>query len=164
MDPISYVTTAAELIKKHRLLLLMIAAGVILLTLPAEEKTPQPEPVQAAVTEESQSLEERLSGLLSKMEGAGKTAVLLTQARGEQLLYQTDESASGSDLRTETVLVTNAGREETGLLRQKLAPVYQGAVILCQGADRPEVRLRIVEAVMSATGLTSDKITVLKMK
>lgn len=164
MDPISYVTTAAEFLKKHRLLLLMIAAGILLLTLPTQEEPLDTNPVQTTVIEEPLSLEERLSNLLSKMDGAGRTAVLLTQARGEQLLYQTDESSSGTDLRTETVLVTKADREETGLLRQRLPPVWQGAVVLCQGADRPEVRLRIVEAVMSATGLTSDKITVLKMK
>jgi hypothetical protein len=39
-----------------------------------------------------------------------------------------------------------------------------GAVIVCQGADKPVVRLAIVEAVADATGLSTDTITVLKMK
>lgn len=164
MDAIKAVTTATEFLKKHRLLLLMIAAGVILLTVPTETSQPEPAQSQIAAVSETYSVEERLAGILGKMEGAGKTAVLLTEARGEQILYQTDEAASGDDLRTETVLVTGSDRMEEGLIRQRLSPVWQGAVILCQGADRPEVRLRIVEAVISATGLTSDKITVLKMK
>ena len=164
MDAMSFVTTAAELIKKYRFLMLIIAAGIILLTLPSEEGITQPTSSQVTAGTREPSVEERLSDLLSKLEGAGKTAVLLTEAQGEQILYQTDDSTSGTDQRRETVLVTNADRTETGLVRQRLSPVYQGAVVLCQGADRPEVRLRIVEAVMSATGLTSDKITVLKMK
>lgn len=157
MDAMNLVTGAVQHLKKYRLLLLMIAAGVILLTAPAEQ---QPPPSPASVSPEEISLEDRLCELLSKMDGAGKTAVLLTEAKGEQLLYQTDESSSGTD----TVLVTGGTREQSGLLRQRLPPVWQGAVVLCQGADRPEVRLRIVEAVSRATGLTSDRITVLKMK
>ena len=160
----THVTAAAEFLKKHRLLLLAIAAGILLLTLPPQEEAPAPQSVPAAVTEEPDCLEDRLSALLSRMEGAGKTTVLLTEARGEQLIYQTDEAASGTDNRSETVLVTGSDRDQTGLLRQRLPPQWKGAVVLCQGAHRPEVKLQIVEAVMSATGLTSDRITVLKMK
>lgn len=168
MDALKYVTKAADIIKKYRFLILMIAVGVILLTIPQDEKKTATAPVQVVDNADIQTVEERLSAILSRMEGAGKATVLLTEAKGEQILYQTDESitnaGNGNDRRTETVLVNNTDKSETGLIRQRIPPVYQGAVILCQGADRAEVRLRIVEAVMSATGLTSDKITVLKMK
>ena len=94
--------------------------------------------------------------------------VLLTEAEGEQTLYQMDEdlqtNGGSESIRQDTVLLTNSEREEVGLVRQIIPPVYQGAVILCQGADSASVRLAIIQAVASATGLTSDKITVLKMK
>jgi stage III sporulation protein AG len=45
-----------------------------------------------------------------------------------------------------------------------LAPQYLGAIVVCQGADRSDVRLAIVEAVSALTGLGADKISVLKMK
>ena len=48
--------------------------------------------------------------------------------------------------------------------RQVNPPTYLGAVIVCQGADSASVRLAIVSAVCSVTGLSTDKITVLKMK
>lgn len=41
---------------------------------------------------------------------------------------------------------------------------YTGAVIFCHGADSASVRLKIVEAVSVYTGLSSNKIKVLKMK
>ena len=159
MDAMNLFTGAVDHIKKYRLLLLMIAAGVLLLTFPGE-KQPTSAPAALSETAEETALEDRLCEILSRMDGAGKTAVLLTEAKGEQLIYQTDESSSGTD----TVLVTGTTREQSGLLRQRLPPQWQGAVVLCQGADRPEVRLQIVEAVSRATGLTSDRITVLKMK
>lgn len=159
MDAINLVTGAVQHLKKYRLLFLMIAAGILLLTAPGEKQHTEA-PAALSEAPEETSLEDRLCEILSRMDGAGKTAVLLTEAKGEQLLYQTDESSSGTD----TVLVTGGTREQSGLLRQRLPPQWQGAVVLCQGADRPEVRLRIVEAVSRATGLTSDRITVLKMK
>ena len=55
-------------------------------------------------------------------------------------------------------------RKQTGLVQQVNPPTYLGAVIVCQGADSASVRLAIVEAVGSVTGLSTDKITVLKMK
>jgi stage III sporulation protein AG len=41
-------------------------------------------------------------------------------------------------------------------------PAYQGAVIVCQGADNSAVRLAVSEAVSALTGLSSDKISILK--
>ena len=78
--------------------------------------------------------------------------------------YQTDTNRSQDTLRSNTVVVTDAERKETGLIKQVISPQYRGAVILCQGADNANVRLSIMDAVKSATGLTYDRITILKMK
>ena len=94
----------------------------------------------------------------------GSVQVLLTEEAGRQTLYQTD-TQSDTDRHTEdTVLVEDASRNETGLVRQTLEPQYRGAVVLCQGADQPSVRLAIVEAVRCVTGLGADRISVLNMK
>ena len=90
--------------------------------------------------------------------------VLLTESQGPQTVYQLDEEKSGENLRKNTVLVTGEDRNETGLIRQTSPPVWQGAVIVCQGADDRKVRLAVVEAVKCVTGLGADRISVLKMK
>ena len=100
----------------------------------------------------------QLEEILSRVEGAGEVAVLLTESRGGEIFYQTE----GDDQRT--VLVTGTDRSESGLVRTTQSPVYQGAVVVCQGADSPAVRLAVVEAVSNATGLGTDRITVLKME
>ena len=151
-----------EYIKKYRHVLLILLIGVLFMIFPsAEEPEAQPQP---SASEAAPSLQDSLAETLSKVSGAGKVEVLLTQAAGEQTLYQTDEDLSSDDVRRDTVLITNSDREEVGLIKQVNPPVYRGAVVLCQGADSAAVRLSIVEAVMSVTGLTSDCITVLKMK
>lgn len=166
MDWVAWKNTMVEFAKKYRYVLLVVLLGLVLLALP-EEKEPvkQPESIQ---TEEKRNLQEDLAAILSQVAGAGKVEVLLTQATGEETIYQTDEDLSTgestSDIRSDTVLVTGTDRSETGLVRQVNPPTYQGAIVLCQGADSAQVKLSIVEAVMSVTGLRSDCITVLKMK
>ena len=166
MDWVAWKNTMVEFAKKYRYVLLVVLVGLVLLALP-EEKEPakQPESIQ---TEEKRNLQEDLAAILSQVAGAGKVEVLLTQATGEETIYQTDEDLSTgestSDIRSDTVLVTGTDRSETGLVRQVNPPTYQGAIVLCQGADSAQVKLSIVEAVMSVTGLRSDCITVLKMK
>ena len=130
----------------------------MLLPEPAE----QPEP--APVFESGPTLEERLEQLLGQIDGAGEVRVLLTEESGRETLFQTDSQASGDSRSDDTVLVESADRQETGLVRQTLEPVYRGAVVLCQGADRPSVKLAVVEAVRCVTGLGADAISVLKMK
>ena len=61
------------------------------------------------------------------------------------------------------MLASGSGGEGP-LTREVTYTVYQGAVVACQGADSAQVRLEIVRAVASLTGLGSDKITVIKLK
>lgn len=48
------------------------------------------------------------------------------------------------------------------VVTEQVYPTYQGAVIVCQGADDPAVCLSVTEAVAVLTGLGSEKITVVK--
>lgn len=125
-------------------------------------------PVINQQVEHKLSVEEQLSEILSMVQGAGKVSVMLTVAQGEQTIYQTDTDTNSSGdnygLRESTVIISDSARNEEGLIRQVDPPVYLGAVVVCQGADRPGVRLAIAEAVSKLTGLGADKISILKMK
>ena len=41
-------------------------------------------------------------------------------------------------------------------------PTYRGALVVCQGGDRADVKLAVTEAVSALTGLSSDRVTVAK--
>ncbi len=162
MDWRSLKAVGLEAIRKYKYVLLVILAGVLLMALPTgtreESAVPQAEP-------QAQDLEGELSDLLSLIQGAGKVRVLLTERNGAETWYQSDvDTTASGDTKQDTVLYTDSSRAEAGLVRRTDPPVYQGAVVLCQGADSPAVRLAIVEAVANATGLTTDQISVLKMK
>ncbi len=167
MDWVGFSSKCMEYIKKYRYVVLVLLAGLFLMALPEgdEEKT---ETVQEQTAETEKSLQDSLAEILSQIDGAGKVKVLLTEEAGEKTLYQTDEditqSENSDDIRRETIIITNSQRDEAGLVQQVNPPVYQGAIIVCQGAGSASVRLAIVKAVSGVTGLTSDRITVLKMK
>lgn len=151
---------------KHALLVLLLGLGLMLLPLGGGEADRE-EPKPAAVETVPESLEQRLEAILSRISGAGQVSVLLTQRTGEEILYQEDTqketTGDSSRVSTDTVLSDNDQGRETGLVRRVDPPVYLGAVIVCQGADDPKVRLAIVEAVRCATGLGANQISVVKM-
>lgn len=154
-----------EFLKQYKFVILIIAVGILLMLLPSGkgETVQESKEITAA-----SGLEEELEAILSQIYGAGRVRVLLTEDRGEEYLYErnqdTQQTQEHSDLRQQVVVITDSQRGQQGLIRQVCAPAYRGAVVVCQGGDLASVRLAVVEAVSNATGLTSDKITVLKMK
>ena len=157
-----------EFFYKNRAVALVVLVGVLLMLLPTGKTEAQQPQRQETVSEPRENLETRLEQILSQVSGAGNVRVLLTQERGETSVYQLDlqEVTDGDrrEIRQDTVTVTGSDRQQEGLLTQVEAPRYRGAVVVCQGGDKPTVRLSVVEAVSGATGLPSNRITVLKMK
>lgn len=151
-----------QLLKQYRYGVLVLVLGIGLMLLPSEAETGEIAPASSQI--QSPGMSEQLEQILSQVDGAGKVRVLLTESMGETRIYQQDSNRSGDSSRQDTVVVSASDRSEEGLISQIIPARYQGAVVVCQGGDRASVRLAIVEAVSSATGLTSDNITVLKMK
>lgn len=155
-----------DTITKYKYVFIILLVGIGLMLLPSfnSEKSSAIEQVEKTV---DIPLEDTLSKLLSKMRGAGKVEVMLNVGQGAKTIYQMDddltENESGYTERTQTVTLTDGQRNEYGLVQQVNPPVYMGAVVLCQGADDPVVKLSIVEAVSKITGLNANQICVLKM-
>lgn len=164
----SWVSQITEFLKKYRYAALVLLLGVVLMLIPAGgEETEQAAPQEIQV-QPVQTMQEQLEDILSQIQGAGKVRVLLSYASGEEILYQTnDDIVTGTDsstIRQDTVTVTDADRNETGLVKQVIPAAYLGAIILCQGADSASVRLAIADAVSKITGLGTNQISILKMK
>ena len=165
MDRMNIRSRLSELFKKYRYAVMIVLLGVVLMCLPSGKKDTQV-PTATSTSEETvqSGLEESLAAILSQIKGAGKVEVLLTEAKGAETLYQSDGDTGTDTDRQDTVIISDADRAQSGLVRQVNPPSYQGAIVVCQGADSASVRLAIVEAVSGVTGLGADHITVLKMK
>ena len=154
--------------KKYKYAVLVLLIGLGFMLIPAGREDSDELNKHSVQETSTPSTEERLEQILSKIQGAGEVDVLLTQVKGERVQYQTDmdasDSESASSNRVNTVVITDAQRNESGLVVQIEPPVYMGAIVVSKGADDPSVKFAIVEAVSKVTGLGANQITVLKMK
>lgn len=168
MDWVDRGKKIPELIKKYRYPILILVIGLIFMAIPTRKAEKEPTPTTPVTAKQESTLDKELESLLSQIKGAGSVRVMLTISTGEETVYQTnEETRTGGDsgsVSHSTVTITDAERSQSGLIRQVNPPVYLGAVVLCQGADSPAVRLAITEAVSKITGLGADRISVLKMK
>lgn len=157
--------------KEYKLVLLVIAAGIFILLWPSGEKSEKTDGQAAAGLtggEEDfsvEALEEKLNETLSKVEGAGHVTVVLTVKQGMERVLAADEKITDSDSQrskeSETVIISTGGGDEAVLITQHY-PVFQGALVVCEGGDDPQVRLLLTQAVAALTGLGSDRITICK--
>lgn len=155
-----------KLLEQYKYVLLVIAAGLVLLLWPTGERQAQPDRVDAAQDEfDLKELEEKLSQTLSQVDGAGKVTVTLTMKSGMEQVLASDRTTTvnerGSSVEEETVLRSTGSGEEALLITRKY-PVFQGALVVCEGAGQAEVRLAMTQAVSALTGLGADRITVCK--
>ena len=158
MDWIALRQNVGKHLGKYKYALLILAAGLFMMSVPVKdmEEAKAEVPVIAA---QKDSLEERLGFILGQIQGVGEVQVLLTEFCGPESVYQTD----GNDDRSDTVIISDGNRTESGLVKQVLSPVYQGAIVVCQGGGSASVRLSVMEAVANVTGIPANRITVLKM-
>ena len=56
----------------------------------------------------------------------------------------------------------DGGSGDAPVVTRTVYPTYRGALVVCQGGDRADVKLAVTEAVAALTGLSADRITVAK--
>ena len=153
----------SELWKKYKFVLLVVLVGVMLMLLPVSSGTEEPT-AEARASEESFDLEaeeRRMEELLGRIDGVGKLRLMLTLQSGTRLTLPEDSQKDQDRTQRETVTL-NRGSSQEVVVTNRYYPVYQGAVVVCQGADSSAVRLAITETVQALTGLPSDRIQVAK--
>ena len=154
--------------QKYKYVGIVVVVGIVLMLLPNLSSGEKKSDILPETTEQAISIQQELEQILSQISGAGQVRIMLNEQVGEERIYQYNEDITVSDSATSTknniVTVADADRNENGLIKKINSPIYRGAIVLCQGADNPAVKLAVSEAVSKITGLGLDKIIVLKMK
>ena len=165
MDISKLKSRLAEIISKYKIVLLFLCLGLVLIMIPTSNKNEKLEKSKDVIHEQTAISQDALASILAKIDGAGRVEVLLSVEYSAQTDYQVDSDGSGvSSDRLNTVTVSDANRNESGLIKKTCAPIYRGAIVVCEGADDPSVSYCVVNAVSNITGLRSNQISVLKMK
>lgn len=154
----------------RRFLVVLGLVGILLLALPellpgratASETT-------ATVTAEAVelALEQRITALISQVEGVGTCRVMVTLERGEQVMYAADittQSDDASSSREESVLVVDTDAGPVGLPVTRLQPAVKGVAVVCQGGDDPMVSKQVIDLVSTAFHISDRRVCVAKQK
>jgi len=168
MEGIKKKLNVSGVLKKYKWALLVILAGIVLMLLPSLGSSTKAKEQAGTYNADTFSLEEqesKMAATLGKMGGVGKVQVMLTLKSGTELRLAEDadeESGSSAKNKTETVILSRGSGTQDIVVTKRIYPEYQGAVVVCQGADTPSVRLAVTEAVQALTGLSTEKISVVK--
>ena len=96
----------------------------------------------------------------------GALLMLLPARTRSETARSIPETAPGEGVRSE-IEATLASFDGAGSLRLTLtvspgSEKWEGAVVVCEGADSAAVRLELTQALRSLTGLSADRITIVK--
>ena len=163
----------ANLSGRYKYILVIIIAGMCLLVLP---KTDTANEKNQGTTETVvlEDFENKVERALAECEGVGRCKVILSIQSGNEKIYEKEmrkssrESEKGVVLEKDSdvkpsILSEGSGRE-SALVVKEVYPQFRGAVVICDGAEKTEVKKAVTESVMALTGLGSDKISIIKMK
>lgn len=155
----------SDLWKKYKFVLLVVLVGIILMLLPVSSQTKEAEENKSQIPQESfdlAAMEQRMEEVLGKIDGVGKLRLMLTLQSGTRLTLAEDTQRDQDRTQREIVTLNRGSGNQEIVITNRFYPVYQGAVVVCQGADSSAVRLAITETVQALTGLPSDRIRVAK--
>ncbi len=128
------------------------------------------------VEEYIKTLEERTKDMLTSIEGAGKCKIMITAESSSEQNFATDDSISQdiqsdqdetqnkTDVEKEIVMVEDSNGKKIALVKNVIEPKIRGVLVLCEGADNIEIKETITNAVKTLLGISSNKISVIKMK
>lgn len=120
----------------------------------------------------SDEIENKLENIISSIEGAGKTNVMVTIDTSEENIYAKESKNNSEDKENnsknsseyEYVIIKTASSKEEGLLLKVTQPDVRGVAIVCAGADIASVRESIINTVSSVLDIKKNKISISKMK
>lgn len=182
----SILTKLREYTKNTKFVTVIVAIGLIGIVLillsdlvkpkTSEEKQSDTQIKYVSLDEYENRLEQGLAEIISSINGAGKTRVLLTMESTVEQVYATNKnlsqdnrtnvdnsnSSSDKDIQAETTYITvelSDGTEETVLVKE-IQPKVRGVLVVCAGGDDSIVKGKIIDAVTKALDISSSKVSV----
>lgn len=154
------------LLSRYKYAALLLLAGVVLMLLPTGKGAVAETRDMGEQDFDLAAMERQVEEIVGCIEGVGRVKVMLTLRTGPtlSLAEDTEVTLRDTEQRTESQLLKlnrGSGMQEVVITQQRY-PVFQGAVIVCDGAGNSAVRLQVTEAVSVLTALSSDKIAVAK--
>jgi len=166
----AYIKAVAEhifpVIRRYSAVWAVLLVGVLLLASGngCEQKPEEQSEIKAGF--DLASFETQLSEKLSAIEGVGRVSLMLSLNETEESVYAVNvrqSTGNAQSYESNLAILSDTNYGETPVTVKNVLPSFRGAVVLCDGADKVDVRLAVIHAVSTVCGIGSNKVTVLKM-
>lgn len=123
------------------------------------------------------NLEADLEDILSKIQGVGKTKVLITYSQTSSVIPMysesestsvTEETDSGGGTRKQETsninkdVITNGNND--AITKTVVLPKVEGAIVIAEGGGNASIKANIIQAVAAVTGIATYKVQVFQME
>ena len=159
-------------IKIYIIALIICLLAVVLTSLKPFSKANSSGKAQTQESETDDSkLNEQLTELISKINGAGRVKVMITYDTSDENVYAKDmdeEFANNENapveqrIKSEYIIINGSDGEE-GLKIKNVYPTVRGVAVVCDGANDPNVKGQIVSVVSALFDINSTRISVAEM-
>lgn len=155
---------------------LILLSGFFTQNVKNEVKAEPKESISTTLTKYENDLEQGLAEIISSIDGAGKTKVLITMDSTVEQVYAADkniaqknssntkeaDTANNKDITADSSYVTvelSDGTQQTVLVKE-IQPKVRGVLVVCGGGDNSVVKEKIIDAVTKALDISSSKVSV----
>lgn len=164
--------------KKYLAVVFLFASGIVLLVVSgfSESGSKNSEAEQTTTFEASASayvseLEERITSIISSIDGAGTTQVMITLENSGEDVYlhnydygeDVDGAGAGNREMKDEYVIVDSGDGENGIVVRKTEPKIRGVAVVCEGGGSEAVRAQIIATVTALLDISSARVSVVKM-
>lgn len=115
-------------------------------------------------------LENKIQSYIEKIDGAGKTEVIITLSETTEYIYATDDkdvrkNNSNSDdatIEKDYVIIEN-NNNDVGLLIKTIEPKVRGVAVSCEGGDNTKVQQQIFSTIEALLDISTSNISISKL-
>lgn len=149
------------------MLLILLSEVIPSFTGKKSEKSQAPaESAVSSVTTYKEQAENALSAIISKIDGVGKCAVMITFETSAENVYaynSTSEYGEKNEKREYNYVIIEDQNKQEPIVVKEIQPKVKGVIVVCEGGENSKVQAAVIDSVTSAFGIASNKISISKM-
>lgn len=130
-----------------------------------KEKYTETESIIGNYENYTHDMENQLKRILEKIDGVGKTEVMVTVVGTEEYIYAEEEKIkkgeNDSSEEKQYVIIGSSG-DKQALLKKIVSPEISGVVIICEGGDSNIIKERVYNTISAVLNIPSQRIYVTK--
>ena len=149
-----------------RILVLLGVAGMLLIAVSecrSDDDSAVDTSTAVTAAQVELALEQRITSLLDTVAGVGRCRVMVTLESGEQAVYAADTTRSETTSSSAYLTVDTDGGP-VGLLLNRIQPTVRGVVVVCSGAEDPDVCTRVQTVITTAFHISERRVCVVPQK